>query len=79
MDLPELYTPEEINGILAWAQEALPTLPDELEIAPGMCTHNLKQVVTYYIDIVNLHRENPTYTGQIGHLFRIREVLTKSR
>lgn len=73
--VPELYTKAELADLVAWFKERLDTLPQDLTIAPGVTTKELPAVVVRYFDIIDLHKENPTYTGQIGHLFKIREVL----
>ncbi|MCQ2266924.1 MAG: hypothetical protein MJZ40_04355 [Bacteroidaceae bacterium] len=73
--LPELYTKAELDEIIEWFKARMDALPQDLTIAPGVTTKELPAVVTRYFDIIALHKENPTYTGQISHLFKIREVL----
>lgn len=75
--LPLLYTKEELDEIVSWFKARMDQLPEELTIAPGVTTKELPAVVARYYDIIDLHKENPTYTGQIGHLFKIRDVLIK--
>lgn len=73
--IKELYTLEEINDLTSWFEARMDKLPKSLEVMPGVTAPDLHLVVSNYIDVANLHKENPTYTGQISHLFRIREVL----
>lgn len=75
MELKKVYTPEELDDLVAWMKAHLDAVPQTLTIYSGMTTSDLPLVIRNYIDIVELHRENPTYGGQISHLFRIREVL----
>lgn len=75
MELKKVYTPEELTELIEWMNQHLPQMPMELEIHPGMTTNNLPNVVRNYIDLTHTHANNPTYGGQISHLFRIREVL----
>lgn len=75
MEVKKLFTPEELEELCAWFEARKERLPQELMVLPGCVTHELPKVVGYYIDIVRLHGANPTYTGQIRHLFLIREKL----
>ena len=72
-----VYTPEEIQEIKAWYRDRMDQLPTSFELHVSFKTKNLKKVITSYMEMVDMHSENPTYTPQIRHLFLIRDKLIK--
>lgn len=78
MEFKAQYSPEEMEEIVAWMESHLDSLPQEMDILPGMHTNNLPEVVRNYIDLVRTKGSNHTYNGQISHLFRIRENIEKT-
>lgn len=71
------YTSDEVEETIAWIEERMDRLPESLHLGPGLDIPDLKRTISSYFKIARKHRENPTYGGQVHHLFRIRERLTE--
>lgn len=76
MDYKRLFSQAEIEELLAWFEAHEANLPASLTVDNGS-THikDLKRTVALYRDIVSHHRENPTYSGQIFTLEKIRRAI----
>lgn len=71
----KVYSPEELNELREWIVARIPTMPKSLQLNDATFIADLPATAGYYVENLDLHRENPTYGGQLLHLFRIREKL----
>lgn len=79
MDYKRHFTDSELDELLGWFEKHADELPQSLTIDNGSTyIKDLKRTVGLYHDIVNGHRDNPTYSGQIYTLEKIRLALLKS-
>lgn len=69
------YTAEEVEAAIAWIEARMNQLPESLHLTQGIDIPNLRQTVNSYFKIARKHRDNPTYGGQVHHLFVIQERL----
>ena len=75
MIFKKTYTPEELQELVDWMTQRLPTMPESLQLNKATYISNLKRTTKDYLDLVKLHANNPTYGGQLHHLFEIRQRL----
>lgn len=71
----KLYDPRSLSELVAWFKEHAEQLPPSLQLATGVKILDLPTTVDYYLQIVDLHKENPTFSAPILHLYRMRELL----
>lgn len=69
------YAPEEIQNLLQWFKERFDRLPPSLSMGKRGNIPDLRRTVTLYLEFVAARHENPTYAGQVLHLFEIRDCL----
>lgn len=69
------YSQEAIHELVLWFRERFDRLPQSLQLRPGVVIPDLRVMVRAYLDVVQMHYENPTYGGQVHHLFEVRECL----
>ena len=75
MEYKKIYTPEELDDLTQWITEKMPLMPESLQVDEATYIADLKTTAGYYLEIIELHRENRTYGGQIRLLFKVRERL----
>ena len=71
----KLYTPEELDEVCEWFKQNMHRLPPTLQLNESTFFLDFPTTASYYIDIVELHRENSTYGGQIHHIFQMQQKL----
>lgn len=67
------FNDSDLDDMLRWINENLDNLPESLRVDSGTYIPDLRTSVSHYLEIIPMHRENPTYSGQIYLMFRIRE------
>lgn len=75
MTFKKTYTAEELQELTNWITEHLPHMPESLQLNKATYIADLHRTARYYLDLVKLHQNNPTYGGQLHHLFEIRQRL----
>lgn len=69
----KLFSGEELREIYQWVKQHQDALPESLWLDDATYIPDLRTTAGHYLEIIELHRENPTYSGQIYQIFRIRE------
>ena len=69
----KLFSGEELREIYQWVKQHQGALPESLWLDDATYIPDLRTTAGHYLEIIELHRENPTYSGQIYQIFRIRE------
>ncbi len=78
MQYKKHFTTEELNEILEWFDTNRNKLPNSLKLDNATYIKDFKRTLQLYYDIAREHRDNPTYSGQIYHLFQMKEAVLKS-
>ena len=73
------FSDEDLESVKQWIRDNLDTMPKSLQLNPSTFIADLPTTASYYIDIIDQHKENPTYAGQIYHAFQIRERVEQLR
>ena len=73
------FSDEDLEDVKKWIRDNLETMPKSLQLNPSTFIADLPLTASYYIDIIDQHKENPTYAGQIYHAFQIRERVEQLR
>ena len=73
------FSEEDLESVKQWIRDNLETMPKSLQLNPATFIADLPLTASYYIDIIDLHKDNPTYAGQIYHAFQIRERVEQLR
>ena len=71
----KLYTPEELDEVCQWIKDNKHRMPATLRLNDATVFTDFRATIDYYVDIIALHRENPTYGGQIHHVFQVQQKL----
>jgi len=79
MEYKKHYTDEELAPLTQWFKEHWDSLPQDLRLNASTYFPDLRKTVAYYLDIVEMHRNNTTYAPQIFHLFCIKDLLTTQK
>lgn len=69
------FTKAEVKELIAWFEERMDHLPDELQINKSSRTKNLRFTVTKLISMLKERDVTVTICGYIAHLALIRERL----
>lgn len=69
----KLFSGEDLKDLYQWVKEHRAALPESLWLDDATHIPDLRTTAGHYLEIIELHRENPTYSGQIYQLFKIRE------
>ena len=69
------YDRAVIQELVEWFRARFDRLPQRLQLRPGVVIPDVKVMVRNYLDIVQMHHENPTYGAQVHHLFEVRDCL----
>ena len=77
MEYKKQYTQEELDNLVAWFKEHMDELPQSLYIDKATYVKDLKYTVQLYFDIVRDLAEIPCYSGQIRHLFLMKEAVER--
>ncbi len=75
MEFKKHYTDEELNEVKTWFQTHFDHLPTSLQMDKATFIKDLKQTVSLYYDILDKHKDNPTYAAQIHHIFMMRNAV----
>ena len=75
MEFKSHYTKEEIEEAEAWLQERWDKLPSDFKLDEATKITDLKRTLENLIHIAKELHHNPTYTGQIFLLFKIKDKL----
>ena len=77
MSIPyqKTYDRAVIQELVVWFRERFDRLPQRIQLRPGMVIPDVKVMVRNYLDVVQMHYENPTYGAQVHHLFEVRDCL----
>lgn len=76
MEFKKKYTQEELGELCAWFSARLDRLPADMHLDKAIYIKDLPATVRHYMEIARLHGDNPTYSGQMYHLFLMRDNLT---
>ena len=79
MQYKKQFSKAELKELLGWFEAQAEHLPHSLRLDKATYIEDLPKTVKLYFDVVRLHGDNPTYSGQIYHLFKIREKLTAAQ
>jgi len=71
----KLFTHEELQEVCEWMEKNKSRFPKSLQLNNSTFIEDFPTVVGYYIDIVELHKDNPTYSGQIHQIFQMQQKL----
>lgn len=77
MQYKKHFEDDELKEILLWFKKHESELPKSLYIDKATYIEDFPRTVKFYFDIANEHHENPTYSGQIFHLFQMRDAVVK--
>lgn len=77
MEYKKHYTDEELNAVKEWFNSHWELLPDSVQSEPGIFIKNLRHTVTLYYDIMDQHKDNPTYSAQILQVFKMKDAAEK--
>jgi len=69
------YTKQDMDELRAWFKRHEAELPQTLELDAATQLHDLKRTVASYLEVYDIHGDNPTFSGQMHHLFLIRARL----
>lgn len=69
------YDRAVIQELVEWFRTRFDRLPQRIQLRPGVVIPDVKVMVRNYLDIVQMHHENPTYGAQVHHLFEVRDCL----
>ena len=63
MSIPyqKTYDRAVIQELVVWFRERFDRLPQRIQLRPGMVIPDVKVMVRNYLDVVQMHYENPTY------------------
>lgn len=77
MEYKKLFTKEELKEIVEWFESHWDKLPESLYMDKATYLSDFKRTVRLYYDIAKEHSENPTYSGQIFQLFKMRDAVER--
>lgn len=69
------YTQADLKEVCDWFEAHETELPDSLQLDKATYYKSLKSTVKTYRELVKLHGDNPTFSGQFHQLFLIREKI----
>lgn len=75
----KIYSPEEIAEIHRWLTDNRDKVPASLQLDQATEIIDLPQTMGHFIEIVECHRENPTYGAQIYAAFKLRDRIEALR
>ena len=75
MEFKKHFSDDELKQLVGWFEEHMERLPDSLQLDRATFIKDLKHTVKLYFDVVKLHKDNPTYSGQIYLLYQIKACL----
>lgn len=75
MEYKKQFSLEELAEVEGWLKARWERLPQSLRLNTGVNIPDLKLTLTHYFDVAHDLNDNPTYSGQIYHLFLIRKKL----
>lgn len=75
MQFKKTYTAEEVDEVIRWFEDHMDSLPETVQLDVATRITDFPRTVRLYFDIARLHHDNPTYAGQVLHLFRMREAV----
>lgn len=75
MEFKKKYSKEELEELCAWFASRMDKLPADMHLDKAIYVKDFPTTVRHYLEIVRLHGDNPTYSGQVYHLFLMRDNL----
>ena len=75
MDFKKKYSAEELNDLIAWFEANKQRLPQSLQLDPGNYIPDLKSTLEVMICVSQRTRNNPTFSGFICNLFKVRDKI----
>lgn len=75
MEYKKQYSHEELEEILNWFEKNMDKLPASLQLNKATYIKDLPKTVHQYFDLIKQQKDNPTYSGQIHHLFEMRDAV----
>lgn len=75
MEYKKLYSKEEISEVIQWFKNHYEQLPESIYLDKAAYIPDLKRTVRLYCELVVENMNNPTYSGQIRHIFLMREAI----
>lgn len=60
------FSEEDLESVKQWIRDNLETMPKSLQLNPSTFIADLPLTASYYIDIIDLHKDNPTYAGRLS-------------
>lgn len=69
------YTKAEARELCEWFAARMDKLPEKMRLSEAALIKDLPTTVRHYLEIVRLHGDNPTYSGQVYQLFLMRDKL----
>lgn len=77
MQYKKHFTSDELKELLEWFDSNQDKLPETLNLDKATHIKDFKRTLKLYYDIAREHIDNPTYSGQIYHLFQMKEAVLK--
>lgn len=77
MEYKKHFTDEELNAVKEWFNSHWDLLPESLSPEPGTFIKDFKHTLTLYYDIMEQHKNNPTYSAQIYQVFKMQVAAEK--
>lgn len=78
MNFKKQYTHEEIEEVVAWFEKHQAEVPQTLNLDKATHIPDFPSTLHTYIEIARTHCDNPTYSGQIYTLFRMRDAMLQA-
>lgn len=75
MEYRKHYTDAELDELVGWFEKNMERLPASLRMSESTLIADFPHTVRLYFDIVRQHKDNPTYSGQIYQLFKMRDAV----
>lgn len=75
MDFKKQFSRKELDEVETWFKERMDKMPESLELSKSTKIADFKKTLDFYLELSHLHAENPTYSGQIYHLFLMRDKI----
>ena len=72
MEYKKHFTDQEIEEVCNWFKTHFDQLHETLQLDNATYIRDFKHTVELYFDICQQHKDNPTYSGQIYQLFKMK-------
>ncbi len=75
MEFKKTYSVEDLQEVCDWMRKHSAEMPKELKLDEATVISDLAFTIDRLFDAVEIGHDNPTYTGLLSTLFKIREKL----